>query len=285
MGAEICSFFPMGRELVELTLREAFKSTYLMDEVIALAAAHKSRLPDVDQSFYCIEATRLQTRSLAKFKSQVDISQETALAAFLFSSLLGQHVLFDIFSPGGDLMGILDRLVQCMKLHQGIRHVINPFWPKVKQQFGCQIEEWEYTGTMRQISSDQECSALLEILDASDIGESSRQVYEAAIEALQYMFNSSRSTPGNRMSAVQEWPLRVPVEFIDLVSQRRAEALVILAYYGVLLHQARGFWAVGNAGKLLIRAVTDYLGGYWVHWLTWPNSMVEDSLSSTVYSE
>lgn len=47
-----------------------------------------------------------------------------------------------------------------------------------------------------------------------------------------------------------------------------------LAYYGVLLHLARDYWTVGDAGEYLIEAITGYLGSSWADWLRWPNEVL-----------
>lgn len=275
LSSDAQQFIPNGQELFKRSVREAFTTAYLMDALIAVAAAHKSTLPGEDQDFYQTEATRLLTRSLAKFNAQGEITENHAMAAFLYTMLLGQLVLFDIFSQGEDLTFILDRFVHCMKLHHGIRKVVAPVWHKVKTILGgCHLTEWVSEGMPKRRDPASECSPLWELLRYSDVNSRSRQAYSSSIEALQMMFDSICGLPTNRMAAVQEWLVRVPMDFVDLLSQRRPEALIILAYYAVLLHHAREFWAVGRAGRFLIQSVTSYLGEYWSRWLEWPNEVL-----------
>ncbi|KAI0863838.1 hypothetical protein F4860DRAFT_501783 [Xylaria cubensis] len=68
--------------------------------------------------------------------------------------------------------------------------------------------------------------------------------------------------------------LAVPTDFVKLVEQRRPEALIITAYYGVLIHNARDFWVFGDAGAFIIRSITRYLGSCWDEWLAWPNEVL-----------
>lgn len=275
LSSDAQQFIPKGQELFKKSVREASTAAYLMDALIAVAAAHKSTLPGEDRDFYQTEATRLLTRSLTKFNAQDEITEDYAMAAFLYTMLLGQLVLFDIFSQEEDLTIILDRFVHCMKLHHGIRKVVAPMWHKVKPILGgCHLAEWVNDGIPKRREPESECSPLWELLGRRDVSSNSRQAYSSSIEALQMMFDCTCGLPTNRMAAVQEWLVRVPMDFVDLISQRRPEALIILAYYAVLLHHARGFWAVGSGGRCLIQSVTSYLGEHWSRWLEWPNGIL-----------
>lgn len=275
LSSDAQRFIPDGQKLFKRSAREAFTAAYLMDALIAVAAAHKSTLPGEDQDFYHTEAMRLLTRSLTKFNAQDEITEDHAIAAFLYTMLLGQLVLFDIFSQGEDLTSILDRFVHCMKLHHGIREVVAPVWHKVQPILGrCHLAEWVSDGISNRGEANSECSPLWQLLSRSDVSPNTRQAYCSSIEALQMMFDCTCGLPTNRMAAVQEWLVRVPMDFVDLLSQRRPEALIILAYYAILLHHAKDFWAIGSAGRFLIQSITSYLGEYWLEWLDWPNEVI-----------
>ncbi|KAJ9603772.1 hypothetical protein H2200_011958 [Cladophialophora chaetospira] len=258
-----------------MSVREALTAAYLMDALIAVAAAHKSTLSGEDRNFYQTEATRLMTRSLTKFNAYDEITEDYAMAAFLYTMLLGQLVLFEIFSQGEDMTSTLDRFVHCIKLHHGIRKVVAPVWHKIKPIMGgCHLAEWVSDGIPKGRETNSECSPLWELLGRNDLSSSTRHAYSSSIEALQMMFNYMSEHPTNRMMAVQEWLVRISMDFVDLISQRRPEALIILAYYAVLLHHAKDFWAIGSAGRLLIESITSYLGEYWLPWLEWPNEVL-----------
>lgn len=75
--------------------------------------------------------------------------------------------------------------------------------------------------------------------------------------------------------SITTWPLIIPVEFTDLLAQRRPEALVILAHWAVLLIHHRELWFVGNAARFIIESVKKHLGQYWEPWLEWPRSQLK----------
>lgn len=272
--------------LFQLALSRAFATPYLMDEVLALSAAHKSTLLGQHENTYHVEATRLQTRSLTRFNAaRADISEANCLTVFIFSTLLGQHALFDAchLSLLGDLAAVLDKLDQCLGLHRGICAIAAPSWPEIQSQLQLHLGATSAPAAphkARTPADDDECAGLMTLLRGSELSEPALQVCCKAVQALQLLFDSQRSAGASgsqRLPAVQEWPVRVPVGYVDLLKQRRPEALVILAYYAVLLHHAKDFWAIGDTGRFLIRSITSHLGAYWADWLQWPNQVLDRS--------
>lgn len=256
-----------------------------MDELLALTAAHKSSSPDFDEATratYRVEATRLQTRALSHLNlDQVEVSDENCVQLFVFAAILGEHALFNAFSSiptNPPLSDVLDELVQCLSLHHGIAFIagaaMHSTVPLMKELLSnsrdlphevtspAAREELGITGT--------ECDDLKQRLEAS---EGDMECYLHAASILQYLFDMA-SRRGGQVIAVQEWMVRVRKDYAERLRQRRPEALVVVAYYGVLLHRGREYWAIGDAGGFLIRAITRHLGTYWAEWLAWPNEML-----------
>ena len=263
---------------IDLMLRESFKTSYLMDEMLAFGAAHKSTVAHDDERVYRLESTRLQSRALAQFNSgQIQVTDGNCVAVFAFSALLGQHALFDTFSGASDLPTALEKLIGCINLHQGIRAVAGQSWEKVSRLVQTQdspVDPAHMSAGTPASSGAGECDDLLRRLRDADMTQRTLQCYEEAVGILQYLFDTSRASDERRFIACQEWLVRVSKEFVSLLDQRRPEALVVVAFYGVLLHQARGHWAIANAGRFLIRAISSHLGQYWADWLAWPNEAI-----------
>ncbi|KAF6787621.1 C6 finger domain-containing protein [Colletotrichum sojae] len=278
-----------------MSVREALRAPYLMDQLLALSAAHKSTLPGEDGMFYRAEATRLQTRALSHFNAaRAGVSDDSILTSFLYSTLLGQQVLFDTFSlpPGGDFATVLDKLVHCMNLHRGVRTIVSGSWMTLRAHLEAHLgpDSSAFVNSilvgMDAVPPGPECAGLLGLIDRSDLGDATRAACRESVEALQLMFDIQRDpslTPGRRLATVQEWSIRVPTEYVNLLDQRRPEALVVLAYWGVLLHNVRQNWAYANAGRALVQAVSAHLGAYWSEWLVWPQRMIEETSSPGIF--
>lgn len=269
-------------KVLELAVREAITKPYLMDELLAFSAAHKSTMAGEHQHFYAAEAVRLQTRALSRFIiHNAEVSDENCVTIFIFSILLGQHTLFDSFSSLEDLDAVLDRFIQCLNLNRGVRITAGLAWPKMTEQLQAQgYSELVDTVGPATGAPGSECDTLLGMLDRCELSHSAVEACRDAVKFLQFLFDSSRSessSDNQRLSQVQGWPVRIPDMYVYLLSQRRPEPLVILAYYAVLLHRSRGHWVVGSSGRYLIHAIRDRLGADWAHWLEWPINMLECS--------
>ena len=59
------------------------------------------------------------------------------------------------------------------------------------------------------------------------------------------------------------WPVVVPDGFVDMLVNRRPEALVLLAHFAALLHSCRDLWIVGDGGRFMVESISQYLGSEW----------------------
>ncbi|GKT88809.1 UPC2 protein [Colletotrichum tofieldiae] len=262
--------------ILRLTYTEALKAPYLMDQLLAFAAAHKSVVAGEEETklLYQTEATRLQTRAISKLDSDdMQVTEENIMSLFCFSLLIGQQTLFDAFSAATSIPTVLDKLVQCLSLHHGIRSIVAGCMGKFLSflQRHCPYDPIYSLADVTHLSHGSECDGLLRRLGESEISEQNKSVYAEVVKILQYLFNSVRSDRKRKYIAIQEWPVRISQDYIVLLQQRRPEALIILSYYAVILHWAKDYWAVGNSGSFLIEAVSRHLGSYWADWLEWPN--------------
>ena len=315
----------VANKVLQMAKMEAFAAPFLMDELLALSAAHRSAVVDDEnqRESYRAEATRLQTRALAQYNTAVTQHQQESsstshhlLAIFLFSTFLGQHILFDTFSlinttnvNAGHhhihLAAFLDQLMHCLHLNKGIAAIAGRSWPTLKAELRARLGpdatrfDPEPAGAASDDTSGgvtpagRECAILGgrlaggndsgSSMGGSELSPSSRDACRVAVDALRRMFDAQEPPAGSgtsiqtenqppQISDAQKWLVSVPYDYINLLARRQPEALVILAYYAVMLHQARGHWVVGNAGEALIRGIGDYLGAYWAGWLEWPMS-------------
>ena len=263
----------------------AFSFPYLMYELLAISAFHLSVCRPERSQFYRDESTKLQTEALRLFNdSTAEINPNNLIPAFLFSGFLSLHFFCATFStPSPDLENFLDQLVQSIRLLRGVRAVLGKSWETVINsdiKDMLQIPE-NPVGRKDQVTHEFE-NLRLKITHHSPttLTPSQTAVCSEAINQLTWAYNCMLSEDiseleGNLNSRmVTAWPVTLSAEYTELLNERRPEALIVLAYFAVLLHWRRKFWAVGNAGRFLLAAINAYLGEPWESWLVWPREVI-----------
>ncbi|KAH7131056.1 hypothetical protein EDB81DRAFT_807864 [Dactylonectria macrodidyma] len=261
-----------------VTIEYGLQAPYLMNELLAIAALHLGHLHP-GRLDYQQHATALQTRALSSFNdAKEDVSAATCIPMFIFSSMLGLHVLHDTLRNRPDNFSVfLDQFMGYIFLHRGVSAVTNRSWSVIKESklntIISHIEDAYNNGS----DGAEEVNVLYEMVNESHLSEASMKTYHQAIRTLRGTLNLHR-TLTERSPQSSEGPftfcITVNEEYIDYLKQRRPEALVILAFYATMLHWSRSSWIFGDGGQYLIEAITAHLGSHWERWLAWPNSVL-----------
>ncbi|GFF68415.1 hypothetical protein IFM47457_02054 [Aspergillus lentulus] len=253
---------------------QLLKAPYVVNELLAFSALHLSTKHPERQEYYRTHAAQLQTHALTNFKeTDLEVNQETCVPMFLFSGILGLHTLCDVLVyRDNDFDQFVDKFVQCFRLHRGVRAICGKSWDMLHQSVlkplltdGASL--YQFDGRL-----GAGCEKLLHLVQAAKLGATLTDIYKQAIEHLQTSTNAlmaAGSLAGSSHGSIG-WPVLVSPEYIDLLLQRRPEALVILAHYGILLHSCRDSWMFGDGGRFLIESIRDFLGPDWTEWLEWP---------------
>ncbi|KAI0444680.1 hypothetical protein F4803DRAFT_510882 [Xylaria telfairii] len=267
---------------MSMTVGEAAQAPYLMDQLLAISAANMSTKRPHQRRFYEDEATHLQTRGLTLFNATRAAADNT-LAGFVFSTLLSQQVLFDAFSTRTDFPTFLDKLVTSFHICGGVRIMTGESWPFIRTQYqkqtGINLPAEFIAGRGPETLLTRKLAELETLLVEENPGPSVLGPCTTALRLLQKI--SYCRPPGRprfaafRTTRVLQWAVQVDTDFIKLLEQRRAESLIITAYYALLVHDTRDYWAYSGAGAFIIRSITSFLGKYWAKWLAWPNEVLD----------
>ena len=271
---------------VDTCIKHGLRHPFLMRQILATSALHISIERPDQRAFYHQHANQLQSDALAGFNTILQgLDESNILAAFLVSSLIGTHVFCETFlfreATHDTFNSTLDSLIGCINLLRGIRSIISDWW-----SFLCESE----LGSVLMSANEQrdaykqasnEIGVLNQMVDAADIGIPSREAYKKTIQELEKVFAAQSQLDDLQASTsanmVFSWLVLVPKEFVELLSARRPEALVILSYYAVVLHHRRKFWAINDAGEYLIPGIGSHLGRHWDQWLAWPRQVIATS--------
>jgi hypothetical protein len=287
--------------IISLALKHSHTAPYVIDEVLALAAMHLSMTgspPSIPSSSPLDRiqqpqpqhipnlqnlATEMQTRALAAFTRETEVlaassadDMTNASPRFLFSAMLSLHVLADcltrIADPAAGFHGFIDRFVECIGLQRGVRAVIKPDWRTLlESELRPILHPSVFSTPEYRHTQGRECEPLEGLMEQSDLSPASVAACKEAVKTLQWAFDwQNNYEDRDSLYASSGFAIVVSDDFADILRKHRPEALIIMAYYGVMLHRARGFWAFGPSGARIIRAVADNLGSFWQNAMRWP---------------
>ncbi|KAL7949785.1 hypothetical protein V8C42DRAFT_311942 [Trichoderma barbatum] len=281
-GFEEASMLPLPASTRRVMMQCALTNPYLMDQILALSAAHMSTIHQGQQRIFRNKATELQTRALTLFnRSELGISKQNSCSWFLYASLLGLQVMFETFQCN-NFDSFLQQLATYFPLHRGVHAVIQKSWPTIKdlvEEIVGQRDLSDARGLGKR--RPQECDDIISLIEECNVGKSDREVCLEAVEILQWIFELHRINPRIQFQVhfTIAWSILVPARFGEMLRQRIPEALVILSFYAVLLHRSRHFWIFGDSGRFLIQSISAYLGTQWARWLRWPNEQLKAGCS------
>ncbi|KAJ5545928.1 hypothetical protein N7494_003513 [Penicillium frequentans] len=250
---------------------------YLMNELLALAATHISILRPSDRHLYRHHAAQLQNHALASFHSSNNPEKsEEHMSRFIFSSVLGMHMLCDTLNfRDPDFTAFLDTFTHYLRIHCGVRPVIRDKWHILADTALGPILRHGASQLGPNTGLGPECSRLLQLveksLDYPNLSNRDRGLAKGLQLGILYQF------PGFYSVGVHSWPVTVPPEYIDLLARRAPDALVILAHFAVILHSHRDNWLFGDGGRYLIQSISEFLGPDWEEWLVFPNQVLSEA--------
>lgn len=269
---------------LSLALRSALESPYLMYQLLAFSARHLAHLHPDRGTFYHNQAVTLQTRGLSLFNSARghQIADVNCVTLLLYSSVLAHHLLTDMLhARDTHLESFIGRFAQCVEMHRGIMIVFSTAGPLLNHTDLHPLLS-SSAAVMNSMPRGTHCQRLYDMLDGSPLDLPAKDVLRNAVPLLQIGFDRAldREEPqhdedsGVRYHMIFSWMLKLPPEYIRMLTERQPEALVIMAYYALLLHYGRSSWQVGNSGQHLLRLIGDYLGSEYTGWLEYPRQMM-----------
>ncbi len=264
-----------GREMI---FKAGLDAPYLMHQVMALSARHLSVVKADRSDFYMHLAVQLQTRAVSMFnETAIEVNESNCMAMLIFSSLLGRHLLIDVLARrDSDFETFLDKYTECIKLHKGIREIAASAWPYLIETELSPYLAWgrELWHTVPKGSDTDDVQSL--ISSSTGLDDAEKALCIDAIHQLQIgLDEATEPSSGKRgIQMIFNWVVAFRPELTDLLIQRSPEALVVLAFYALLLHHERERWQVRDAGGYLLHAVSRSLGPGWGQWLARPTEKI-----------
>ncbi|RKK66424.1 hypothetical protein BFJ69_g15419 [Fusarium oxysporum] len=199
-------------------------------------------------------------------------ANKACIPRFLFASLLSIHILYETFTYyRATLHVFIDRFLELAYLHRGVRTMASSMYDSILESsigpFLINIRNAQEAAKHR----GNECAELVNLIQASDLGPTAVIGCLSAACTLQWAFNiHANLSLEDNVHAATAFPVLLAADFVDTAQKHQPEALMVLAYYGVLLHRCRKSWIIDDVGTFLVRLIAGYLGSFWQEQMRWP---------------
>lgn len=280
-------------KILSAVLEAACSAPCLMNALLAVSALHLSHVRPAQRAYYHHQAVHFHTHALSIFNQQRPrVTPENCVSLIVFGQLTSLHVLYETtLDCNEDKSGIepLNRFLEYIKVYRGVVLIAKEAWQALLQSklrsiftASAGIAEYRSSGG----SQTSELRSVISISRALD--REQKQLCLEAIDRLQWIFSPSEPesrrshSPGrgeeagemHSLGLVHAWPCLAHEAVLDLWCNKTPEALLMLAYYGVLMHQHSHFWTYADVGQTLVRTIARYLGPDWQHFMVWPLGQV-----------
>jgi hypothetical protein len=263
-------------------LRTGLQYSYLMHQLLAVSACRLSFMYRDRYAFYHHQAITLQMQGVAIFNtSGTHVDSTNCAAVLLYTTILGHHMLADTLScrEEGGLDPFLEQYLRCLETQRRVFGIARSSWPLLLET---ELEPVLLTSQQftQRLGRGGHCDPIRELTrNASTLTQEEKDAMFTAIRYLQLGFDAevdAEIEPGYRFQMIYLWTMLVPEGYIALLTERRPEALALLAYYAVLLHYGRDRWQVNDAGVYLFNLIEAILGKEWELWVKKPREMMMD---------
>ncbi|KAL4802805.1 hypothetical protein BDV18DRAFT_146627 [Aspergillus unguis] len=252
--------------------REAMCHTFLMHGILALSALHLAVVSDGDvRERYLVTSQAHQNEAvLGLAKLAGNLKPNHCNAAFTTSNLM---MIFSFAWPEITAKGHQSPIDELYEAFQSTRRSTDALSTvtellgngELKSLFECDKSQPKMPDTSR---------LAIMSLAASNVNlarqnpHHDKDLYDITIRHLGSSLDKV-SRGGETMIVAFQWILQVPEKYIELYHQREPFALVLLAYYAVILHSLRRHWWMGDWGVRLIQEVGQNLDTNWRNSIMW----------------
>ncbi|KAL4911757.1 hypothetical protein BDW62DRAFT_45836 [Aspergillus aurantiobrunneus] len=260
--------------------QKALSHDFLMKGILATASLHIASSMDPSAALtYINTALEYHNQTLTPFRHAIDeISPDNCDAVFAHSvvTTIISIALPQLTTEKDESIGAYEKIVLATELLQGVSKIIKICrgWLKLKPFTGGS-DFWDRSN----IGLDEETDTALKNLSAltDEIANAEQHnMFKEAVTLLRQCF--TRYANSKDIASILAWLAAADKEFIYALRCRQPFALLILMYWGVLLHELHGrLWWARNSGSALVLELLTELRSYQPRWetiLLWPKQRI-----------
>lgn len=252
--------------------QQGYTHQFLMHAILAISALHLAYLKPESRVLYSVVSTKHQSRAINLFNTTcTHITEDNCHAAFVLSSLVPLCACaWPAINPSDSP---IDDIVKLFTLVRGVHDILRYSWDWVNQGPFADIIPKEMPSVALPAGLQKRLDSLEPLLHGCDPDGSA--TLAGALSELKYVYSVVLAqTAGREIGMVLMWSIKMPYEFILLIQQRNLPALVVSAYYCVLLHSHEDYWFVRGWGSRVLGAIVDSMPLTWREWIQWPTEYV-----------
>ena len=274
---------PESHALWQVTVPQiAFEHDFLMRGILAISALHLSWQGKEKADYWAEFAVRQQDAALSTFRDLMSKMDESYCDAFFaLSSLIVVYGF--VFPKAADSLGLFDyhgeHSDDWLPLIRGVYSIIMSLWPNVKAgRISGLLHDHQQEPPRTQMPETvaQHLESLRKLCEEVSEGEEAVLIYREAIEDLTICLVRmlDKRTYECEVSIAFLWPVMIKQGFVSRMNDRQPEALIILAYYCVILHQLDKYWWMSGWAKHIVRNIYQHIDESKRPWLQWPADVV-----------
>ncbi|KAL3480867.1 hypothetical protein BJX99DRAFT_244045 [Aspergillus californicus] len=259
--------------------RKALDHDFLMNGILAVASLHMASSMEPSGALpYINTALEYHNQTLTPFRHAIaDISPENCDAVFAHSmvtTIMG--IALPHLTENDERVGMMEKIILAAELIQGVSKILKICRPWLKLKlFTSRNDFWERTN----IGLDGETQTALDNLSAltDEITNVEQQaVLKEALKMLQQCF--TRYANSRDIASVLAWLATAEKDFVCALRCRQPVALLILMYWGALLHELHGrvWWAKDSGSGLVLDLLGEMRPSHprWETILLWPKQKI-----------
>ena len=246
--------------------------------LLALSSLHMAYLRPTETEDYELQATHHQNLALPLFRTALtNVTENNCHALYACGHLVtkcafaSQHLRRSlVFSPTKYTASEVFRLLRgAFSIHDCAYE-----WLSSGPLGFCLEKPLDADPRFDLYPDDPHLARLLSILLANDSDDIN--ICCGALNSLRKLL-AMASTPHQTISTKTlafSWPMQVSGRYLELISKKAPEALLVLAHYCVMLKMVDSFWFMRGSAVSILRQCQQNLEPRWQQYIDWPLTVV-----------
>lgn len=260
-----------------------FKHDFLLRGLLAVSALHQGYLNPHLKAEFDLKASTHQSIAIHSFQETLgNVNETNCHALFAFSCII--IVLSFASSSKDKASDFQNDILSWVYLMRGGNEVLKLYRETLRSSFlKPLLDELHYAEnhTAHNIEDVDRITELFSICSIRNIGDRERsQSCTLAIHALLSTFVQAqilRKRGEGTVLASFVWSVNLPPAFLEMLSEKQPEALIILAHYCVLIYwgEIQDTWFLVGWARYMLDTIKELTPLEWHEHLQWPDSVIK----------